>query len=256
MCWRPTWSAVKGPGSCGGLNENLMRTMFIPLVSISPDFKDCTGLLLKRVPLSNLFTIQMENECIDICSWCLMVTLLSDMMFVLHSSYRLFCCRLHHVGSACGWTRPDYCDYCSSHQSSRWENSHQHLFGLMNTKCQFTAEMLLCALFPREPETSEAFRCSSQSSKDQIRQEHNCNCMRWCTQIFLFLVFNVGQWCESVSEWQFVCVVSQVDHDEDEDDGVVKYENCGDTSASVRLHWSTTSTSTSSHQRKDSTAVK
>ncbi|XP_030260612.1 uncharacterized protein LOC115573784 [Sparus aurata] len=29
---------------------------------------------------------------------------------------------------------------------------------------------------------------------------------------------------------------SQVDHDEDEDDGVVKYENCGDTSASVRLH--------------------
>ncbi|XP_036942546.1 uncharacterized protein LOC119012647 isoform X1 [Acanthopagrus latus] len=28
---------------------------------------------------------------------------------------------------------------------------------------------------------------------------------------------------------------SQVDHDEDEDDGVVKYENCGDTSASVRL---------------------
>ena len=106
-----------------------------------------------------------------LCSWCLMVTLFSDMMFVLHSSYRLFCCRLHHVGSACGWTRPDYCDYCSSHQSSRWENSHQHLFGLMNTKCQFTAEMLLCALFPREPETSEAFRCSSQSGKDQIRQE-------------------------------------------------------------------------------------
>ncbi|XP_030262010.1 uncharacterized protein LOC115574550 [Sparus aurata] len=29
---------------------------------------------------------------------------------------------------------------------------------------------------------------------------------------------------------------SQVDHDEDEDDGVVKYENRGDTSASVRLH--------------------
>ncbi|KAM8726261.1 uncharacterized protein AB9X84_002768 isoform 2-T2 [Acanthopagrus schlegelii] len=28
---------------------------------------------------------------------------------------------------------------------------------------------------------------------------------------------------------------SQVDHDEDEDDGVMKYENCGDTSASVRL---------------------
>ena len=78
----------------------------------------------------------------------------SDTMFLLHSSYRLFCCRLHHVGSACGWTRPNYCDYCSSHQSSRWEHSHQHLFGLMNTNCQFRAEMLLCALFSREPETT------------------------------------------------------------------------------------------------------
>ena len=81
------------------------------------------------------------------------------MMFLLHSSYRLFCCWLHHVGSACGWSRPNYCDYCSSHQSSRWEHSHQHLFGLMNTNCQFRAEMLLCALFSREPETAGWQHC-------------------------------------------------------------------------------------------------
>ncbi len=39
--------------------------------------------------------------------------------------------------------------------------------------------------------------------------------------------------------------VSQVKNDEDEDDGVVKYENFGDSSVSVSFHWSTTSTITS-----------
>ena len=56
--------------------------------------------------------------------------------------------------------------------------------------------------------------------------------------IRLFLISCVESWqSKCVRVTVCVCCVSQVDHDEDEDDGVVKYENCGDTSASVRLHW-------------------
>ena len=138
-----------------------------------------------------------------LCSWCSMVTLLSDMMFVLHSSYRLFCCRLHHVGSACGWTRPDYCDYCSSHQSSRWENSHQHQFGLMNTKCQFTAEMLLCALFPREPESAWWRHCE--------HFYYCCCCYNLCWSVFiysvLFHLFRIRHSCSFVKNKHVVILM-------------------------------------------------
>ena len=129
-------------------------------------------------------------------------TLFSDMMFVLHSSYRLFCCRLHHVGSACGWTRPDYCDYCSSHQSSRWENSHQHLFGLMNTKCQFTAEMLLCALFPREPESAWWRHCELKICCP-VSKYHLGVWGPFFDSIFVLLYTGASWWRRRLSElWQ------------------------------------------------------
>ncbi len=94
-----------------------------------------------------------------LCFSFLIITFCTDSVFLSHSLYRLFCCERHHAASACGWTPPDYCDHCSSLQSSRWEHSHQPVFTLIHTDWTFRAEMFLCALFSREAETTWWAHC-------------------------------------------------------------------------------------------------
>ncbi|XP_036942547.1 uncharacterized protein LOC119012647 isoform X2 [Acanthopagrus latus] len=140
---------------------------------------------------------------------------------------------------------------CRQFESGKHEDTHVHLFVIISkdaTKTRSTS--------PAQPTktTSAASKSTTEQTTEQTTTTTSSTTAQGartdCSVVdYIMLVLRVA-------ELVLVTVItvllirapgnqrpvrrsgaaaSQVDHDEDEDDGVVKYENCGDTSASVRL---------------------